>query len=279
MSAATPSDRICVGRFEAALPPELEVEGRSQRIYGVVVNAIPLPRDGFDAFWRQRLERLRAGGSFKRAVDLPGGARGVWLGNEEMGIQLNGAQQFGDYALTAVRTGDEGKEASVQKLVVGVMTAYQPDGRAGFCLERGVITSELGNSEITSLSLKHKTITDLNIKFFTETVKYPVDREELSDAHEFEQGLAGAKVERILSRRRSVAEIDGLEERLMISSAKDPTLVRFSWKCEGESISAQIPEIIIIGMAHKENQAQLAEAWDAFLTSLRKVPIAPGSAR
>ncbi len=274
-----PSNAICIGRFEAGRPPDLEVEGRSQSIYGVTVHATLLPQGGFDTFWQQRLERLRTQGTFKRTVELEGGTKGVWLSDEQTGVQLDGARQFGDYALTAVRTGDQGREANVQKLVVGVIAAYRLDSRAGFCVERGVITSELGNAETTSLLLKHKTLGDLSIKFLTQTVKYPVPEERLSDAREIEESLPGAKLERISSHRQRVADIDGLEERFAISPANGPPLVRFSWKCSGESFRADVPQIVIIGIAHKENQAQLAAAWDALLNSMRKVPPAPGSVR
>ena len=279
MTGTEPSNRICIGRFEAGLPADLEVEGRSQSIYGVSVRATPLPKGGFEAFWQQRLGAIRAGGKFQRTVDLDSGAKGAWLSDEYTGIQLEAARPFGDLAFTASRTGDEGREAVVQKLTGNVIAAYQRDGRAGFCVERGVITSEPGDAENASLLMKHKSVGDLSIKFLTQTVKDPLPEERLSDALEIEQSLPDSKVERIASSSRMVADIGGLEERFAVTPAKEPPLVRFSWKCSGESFRADLPQIFIIGIARKENQAQLAAAWDAFLNSVHKVPMASGSLR
>lgn len=279
MSAMEPRSPICIGRFEAGLPPDLEIEGRSQSIYGVSAHATPLPKDGFGPYWQQRLGGLKSGNGFQRIADLEGDAKGAWVTDGLTGVRLEAAKEFGDYAFSAGFTGDKGREAIIQKLISNVIASYQPNGHAGFCVEHGVITSELGNAETASLLMKHETLGDLSIKFLTQTVKSPVPDERLSDAREIEEAIPGSKLATIISRRRKVADIEGLEERFGLSPPNSPPLVRFSWKCSGESLRAQIPQIVIIGVAHKENQPQLAAAWDFFLDSVRKVPVAPGSAR
>lgn len=279
MTALEPAHRICVGRFDIALPPELQMAGRSQSIYGVDVNAPLLTHGGFDTFWQQRLDRLRAERGFRGEVALEDGARGVWMNDGEGGVRLDAARAFGDYVFTTSRSGDEGREAVIQKLSTNVIAAYRPDASAGFCVEHGVITSEPGDAESTSLLASHKRIGELNIRYLTQTVADPVPDERLSDIREMQQSLPGTKLQRIASLRRSVAGISGREERVAMSPPSEPPVVRFTWKCSGESFRADIPHIMIVGVAPKEHQSELAAVWDVLLDSIRKVPMAPGSVR
>lgn len=274
MTGSEAGNGICIGRFQAALPSGLEVQGRSQSIYRVSVSSTPLTNQKFEDFWRQRVDRMKAGGHFQRTVDLDSTTKGAWLTEGEDGVRLEAARSFEDHALVTSLSGDDDREAVIQKLTGNVMAAYQPGGYAGFCLERGVIVSEPGDAESTSLLLKHQSIADFSIKFLTQTVKYPLPEERLSDAGELEQSVAGASVQRIFSRHRSVAEINGLEEGFSVSIPNEHPVVRFSWKCSGESFRADVPQITIIGIARQENQAELRTAWDAFLSSLHKFPMA-----
>jgi hypothetical protein len=279
MAANEMSNGVCFGRFAAGVPPEWEAAGQSQSIYGVTVHSVPLLGLDFNSYWHQRVDRSRGNSAFQRVMQSDSATTGLWFGDGQTGVRLEAARQFGDQVLTTSLTGDRGRETIIQKLTNNVISAYQPEGHVGFCLERGVITSELGDAETASFMMKHSVLGDLNIKCLTQTVKNPLPEERLSDAREIEEAMSGAKLDRILSRKRRVAEIEGVEEWLTVAPQGAAPIVRFSWKCSGEPFSAQIPQIVIIGVAHKENQPQLTAAWNSFLDSLRKVPIAPGNNR
>jgi hypothetical protein len=97
MSTRDVDNSWCIGRFQFRLPTTLMLSGRSQSIYDVDVRTVPVPEQGPQAVWAERLARIRASmlllgtaSAELRTFDLLPGVPAVWyLGNKVLKQHLD----------------------------------------------------------------------------------------------------------------------------------------------------------------------------------------------
>ena len=280
------TNRICIGRFEFAIPAGLRIEGRSQSIYRVDVHTVDVPYGAVDARWVARVSAVRsmaappgAKDRIIRTYDLQPGTRAVWLyDNSEFTdvLRLEAWRPVSDHIFVASTSGDDERQSVIETLVQNVVNAYAPEAREGFCVEHGTVTSEPGHNESTASTFKHTTLPNFEMNFITQTVKDPAPSDELSDRRELDTvlGARGAQITSISSASRVAARLDGFEERFSVVPKTEPPFVRFSWKYPGQPLRGDTPQITVIAVAPKEQQVHLTLAWEQLLGSLKPVPMA-----
>jgi Tle cognate immunity protein 4 C-terminal domain len=285
MNGELNSQSICIGRFAFSIPEGSRITGRSQSIYRVDVTTVPVPAGGLDSLWHKRLVEIRGtapppdeNDRIIRTYALARATKAVMYydSTDSPGPRrLDGMRQTDNWAVIASRFGAQGQDRDMETLVLHVLDGYSPIGKEGFCVEHGVITSEPGNNEAAGARLDNPLLQDFEVVFRTQTVRDPKPIEELSDVDEFRRAFGGisASTQVLTSTTRNAAGLAGLEERIAVLPNGDPPFIRFSWKYSGEPLRSDHPQISIRAVCHSIHQAQMVEAWEAILGSLRQVPM------
>ena len=275
----------CAGRFRLVIPADFKISGRSQSIYRVDISTVPIPAGGFKAFWDARLARVRPPGSSRdtgqlnfTTLELLPGVPAVWYVGNPAAPQirnLEAAKLVGDFAALAARSGEAGKESSVELLVRTVLDAYVPATNSGFCVGNGSITSEPGLNEHALLSLEHKNTQNFEFRLETRTVSSP-DTQTYSDVEEEKELVhsGGGKLSVLRDDARTVAGLEGKEIAISVAPGAEAPFLRFTWHFAGVSDSSAKPAINIVGSAPVSHQAELQKTWDALLQSVQSVPLA-----
>jgi type VI secretion system (T6SS) Tli4-like immunity protein len=286
MTGESKENAQCIGRFYLTVPDVLIVAGRSQSIYRVDVDTVPIPSGGLQALWDATVVKFRplpapqdSDSSDRATFTLQPGVRAIWYIANPSSPQirtLKGIKPVANHAVIAARSGETGKEQNVETLVRNVLDAYQPVTTQGFCVGFGSINSEPGVNEQTLISFDHKKIHDFDIRFETRTVSKP-DTQTYSDVDEEKEltASAGGKLNVLRDHSRSVAGLEGKEIAISASAPGEPASLRFTWHFPGVPQSSSKPMINIVGSAPVSQQPELEKIWDALLKSIQTVPPSP----
>jgi len=278
----------CIGRFQFSVDPSVVVTGRNQRIYRVEVSTIPLKDTDADAIWRERLGAIRATARraaakdpVVRTFDLDPGVTAVWFhanSTDESFVTLEVMKPYRDHVLHLVREITSGAEAVTEKMYRRVIAGYVPHGRRGFCVGLGALVSEVSKNEQTLIAFMNPALADLEVSFASNTVDQPDDADAIHDIEEERKILMESDTAVVISRneRRTVAQLPGVEARIQLTPRGEKPLVRFTWRFAGVGGSPSAPQLVLIGTALLEHQAQLNAVWEKLLGSLQAVPLPPG---
>jgi|SRR5580704_470270 hypothetical protein len=279
---------ICVGRFRFSIPGTVVVNGRSQSIYRVDVNAVSMPRGGIRELWGREVARLEALGptmetktAIVRELELESGVRAIWYADNPVSPQLHelvAMKPAGNYAIRAARGGEASKHEVVETLVRNVINAYTETGTRGFCVEEGAITSEPGLNEKALVSFAHRKLADFDIEFATITVSEPVPGLSEEDEKETVESEGGSYTE-LRNQKRVAAGLEGKEMMTAVSLPREKPHVRFTWHFAGSPDSSGQPSVDFSATAPKEHRAELEKIWEMMLQSLRPVPAATAPER
>ena len=253
-----------IGRFRVGVPESVTAVSRSQRIYGVRVEAAKL------GAWAARMVELS-----EKVVSRPtmaNGVEAVWY-REASDLILEARQVRGEAAVTVVRDAPEGKEAVAERLSGDVLAAYGEGTAAGFCIGPGAI--RMGPSLSESVQIVWKGIAGtVRLEFSTQTVTAP-DTKTFMDVEE-ERGfaqLAGGTLAVLRERDRTVAGLVGREIWIAIALPEKAPQVRFTWHFAGVARDGTKPKIDIVGKSGVGDQAALEAVWEAMLPSIEMVPV------
>ena len=253
-----------LGRFRIGVPAQMTAASRSQRIYGVRVEALP------PGAWTTRMMEL--GDKVLSRPTMASGVEAVWY-REASDLILEARQVRGPAAVTVVRDAPEGKEAVAERLSGDVLAAYVEGTAAGFCIGPGAI--RMGPSLSESVEMVWKgTTTSVRVEFSTQTVSAP-DTKSFMDVVE-ERGFAGLAAGRLTvlgKRARTVAGMAGREIRISIALPDQEPQLRFTWHFAGVGRDGTKPKIDIVGTSVAGDQAALEAAWEAMLPSIETVPV------
>jgi type VI secretion system (T6SS) Tli4-like immunity protein len=286
MTGETKENVQCIGRFRMTVPDAMIVAGRSQSIYRVDVDTVPMPTEGLQALWSATIAKFRplpppsdSESSDRPTFTLQPGVRAIWYIANPSSPEirtLKGIKPVANHAVIAARSGETGRESDIEMLVKGVLDAYQPVTTQGFCVGFGSINSEPGLNEQTLISFDHKKMRDFDIRFETRTVSKP-DTQTYSDVDEEKQLMAsaGGKLNVLRDHSRSVAGLEGKEIAISSSAPGEPPSLRFTWHFPGVPQSSSKPMINIVASAPVSQQADLEKIWDAMLKSIQTVPPSP----
>jgi hypothetical protein len=289
----------CIGRFQFQVGLPLVLAGRRQSIYQIAVSTLPLSPDAPAAeVWRQRLASIRKGvqpavaaapvarsgvDPVIRTFDLDPGVWAVlYYGDlrDKSNVTLEIMKPFEGHALRLVREmtaarADAG--AATGPLYRAVVAGYVPDSRRGFCIEHGALESEVSEYEETEIGFVHPQLAGLGLSFGSDSVYAPDPRDPIDFVEEERKLLmasGGLEVVILLNERRTVAQLQGVEQRIRLAAGTGKPLVRFTWRFPGTSRKASEPEIMLKGTASAEDQAELEAVWEPFLRSIQQVPLA-----
>ncbi|WNG56716.1 hypothetical protein F0U59_19615 [Archangium gephyra] len=274
----------CAGRFGFMLPEELTLAGRSQSIYRVGVDTQTLV-EGKTAqeFWKEKLRELEArtegsGAPKERNVRamIPG-ASAAWYGANPMfpndRTLLVMKPQRGHVVLLQVEA-EAGNEAIAEQLVAETVAAYIPEARYGFCVGEGAITSEVSINEQALANFVSARHPGLEVSISTQTVSQPRSDHPLSDVEGDRQSFAtrGDRLEVLRDGERTVAGKNGREGRVSLTSAREGTMLRYTWFHPGGQARGDEPEILLKASAFDKHKAELEATWELLLTSMKQLP-------
>jgi hypothetical protein len=290
MTGETKESVECIGRFYLAVPDVLLVAGRSQSIYRVDVDTVPIPSGGLQALWAATVAKFRPlppsadlDSSDRPTFTLQPGVRAIWYIANPSSPEirtLKGIKPVANHAVIAARSGETGRESDIEMLVKGVLDAYQPVTTQGFCVGFGSINSDPGVNEQTLISFDRKKIKDFEIRFETRTVSKP-DTQTYSDVDEEKELMAsaGGKLHVLRDHSRPVAGLEGKEIAISASAPGEPASLRFTWHFAGVPQNSSKPMINIVASAPVSQQAELEKIWDTLLNSIQTVPPSPQRSR
>jgi hypothetical protein len=278
----------CIGRFQLTVPETLRVTGRSQSIYSVDIRTMPLPPDGVQALWQDRLSHLQSlspppgeKSAIIRRFELQPGIPGIWYFGTSYATDvrnLEAIRPLADHAVLVTLDGEAGRETVVETLVRNVLNAYVPSQSQGFCVGNGSITSEPGTNEHAGIGFEHKILHGVEISFDTQTVKVP-DTRTFSNLYEEKEivNANGGKLAVLLDHQRSVAGLEGKEMRISVTSPNETPSVRFTWHFTGVPADSSKPMINIKAVAPSAEQKSLETIWEGVLQSVRPTPRSAGA--
>jgi len=244
---------------------------------------MPLPSDGVEALWQERLSHLQsltpppgAKNAIIRRFDLQTGISAVWYFGTSYATDLRNLEAirpFADHAVLVKLDGEAGRETIVETLVRNVLNAYVPVEAQGFCVGNGSITSEPGINEHAGIGFEHKKLHGMEISFDTQTVKEP-DTRTFSNLDEEKEvvNANGGKLAVLLDHQRSVAGLEGKEIRISVTSPNETPTVRFTWHFAGIPADSSRPMINIKAVASTAEQKSLETIWEGVLQSVRPTP-------
>jgi len=281
MNQTTNGGLCCIGRFHFAAA-DFKVTRRSQTIYRVDVNTMPLSAGGFGVAWQARLAEIRAlasatlGDPIIRSFELQPGIFGAWYIGDPDSPQLRSLQVLkpaDNHFIQADVTADAGNEAMAEGLVREILNAYRPTTEHGFCVGFGSIVLQPAQIERATLKLAHRTLAGVLLRFDTETVKTPDTRtfSNLTEAELVVQG-SGGQLSVLRNQQTTAAGLLGRELRIAVTVPGEEPFVRFTWHFPGEPLNAVKPQIDIVGSAYTTQQAALEALWEDMLGSLRPIP-------
>ncbi|GEM_PF-4126496 len=253
-----------IGRFRVGVPEAVKAASRSQRIYGVRVEAAQL------GAWALRMAEL--GEKVVSRPTMASGVEAVWY-RQASDLILEARQVRGETAVTIVRDAPEGKEAVAERLSGDVLAAYVEGTAAGFCIGPGAI--RMGPSLSESVRMVWKGIgNSVRVEFSTQTVTSP-DTKTFMDVDEERgfAGLAGGSFAVLRERNRTVAGMAGREIWITIGLPGKEPQVRFTWHFAGVGREGTKPKIDIVGKSGTSDRAALEAAWEAMLPSIETVPV------
>lgn len=253
-----------IGRFRVGVPEAVKAASRSQRIYGVRVEAAQL------GAWALRMAEL--GEKVVSRPTMASGVEAVWY-RQASDLILEARQVRGETAVTIVRDAPEGKEAVAERLSGDVLAAYVEGTAAGFCIGPGAI--RMGPSLSESVEMVWKgTTTSVRLEFSTQTVSAP-DTKSFTDVVEERAfaALAAGHLTVLGKRARTVAGMAGREIRISIALPGQEPQMRFTWHFAGVGRDGTKPQIDIVGTSGAGDQAALEAAWEAMLPSIETVPV------
>ena len=261
--------------------------GRSQRIYRVDVSTIPLRDTDAATVWQARLASIRAAHAspgardpIVRTFDLDAAVPAVWFhadSSDASFVTLEVMKPYGDHLLHLEREISSGAEEVTEKMYRRVIAGYVPHGRQGFCVGLGALMSEVSKNEQTQIAFTDPAVPDFTLSFASNTVDQPEEGDPLQDIEEEQRILAesGAVVTVTRNERRTVAQLAGVEARIQMKPRDGEPFVRFTWRFAGVGGNPSAPQLMLVGSAPVEHQAQLNTVWERMLRSLQPVPLPP----
>jgi len=287
MNTSSNGNLHCAGRFSFLAPEEMRETGRGHSIYRTNVSTALVAPGGAQAYWNQRLAKIRAiepptEGDLPRTFELQPGVSAVWyVENRSFPdiLTLESMEPLGDYVLVVDREADKGKESLAETLVKEIVGSYAPSTDRGFCVGQGAITLEPSRNEEASVSFAHATANGIEVRFETQTVHAP-DTTTYSNVEEEKDfaSSAGGSLTVLREEPRSAAGLPGKEIRISAAFPDEEPMVRFTWHYPGVGRSGEQPAIDLVGSAPADRQALLEKIWETLLNSLRAVPLAPAQA-
>jgi len=140
-----------VGRLDFSLPEQFKLKGRSQSIYHVQVETIPLQGRSAQELWEQRVNQVRtkhlsAGyglDTFRVTEISPGFSAVFYRANKSMpiAITVEAFKTVPRNILTMKYTGKAGKENGMLRLISLTGDDYRPDIANGFNIGAGSLVS------------------------------------------------------------------------------------------------------------------------------------------
>jgi hypothetical protein len=241
----------CTGRFDFALPGQLQPGGREQSIYLIKV-------------WT----RVRAAafdvppGSLVREFDLSGVGPAVWLRPSAMypkDRKLLAMKSEQGQALFLEADATEGREQTAERVVARVAAGFAPASAQGFCVEHGAFVLAPSKNERALATFAGGGV---EIVVQTETVDAPDDGQSTAGEH---RGI------RVLAKEpQTVAGLRGIGEKVQITEGEAKPLLVYSWIYPGEAASGLRPRIHMKASAPQDQRALLDSAWASLLGSLQQ---------
>ncbi len=280
---------LCIGRFALDVPAALDVDARSQSIYGVDMRTAAMYGAAFDGIWGEALRRIHAlpapAGSqhaLVRTLDLLPGVPGAWYFDdpgEPRWVALTAMKPVEDQLLLVLAHAEVTQQKHVEQVAKIAINAYVPGTEHGFCVGAGAITSVPGEAEQTSLTLSSRSAPGLLFKLETQSVQAPgsqtsADLDE--EASAASQSGGHLMVER--NAERTVAGLQGREIRISLFTPADGASVRFTWFFPGQPARCDRPMVNLVATAPRDRQAELAELWEQAVPTIRQVLLSPNYA-
>ncbi|BET59545.1 T6SS immunity protein Tli4 family protein [Geobacter sp. 60473] len=282
-----------IGRFAIDVPAEMKLVHQWQRLRYAEIEEFAWPgsvprAQARDEAWKRRLAeigKLTPPKGKERVIietrDFPGvgaWARGVFYYGDYMIAKEIHFDVLFDAGMSGVWMKIHGisKEA-MEKNLVNISRSYQPR-RFGdlklppgnwFYTERGAINLPYLEQETAAARFEgHPLGLEIDIET-TETHKVEeaglIKKTMAAMATGFATGL---NIDKIRSRKKTVAGLDGEEEVLRMNDG-NKTVLNFAWEYRGRKDSGEYPEIRITMDSADGKLEQKLQVWDAVLNSLK----------
>lgn len=279
MPANNAMTKVYVGRFQFSVPETMQRDGSGYySMYRTYMRVQPIPSGGFQNMVDQKIKDLRAKGYPVKATPMTepiAGMRSIWSQENPVFpniMTLEAMAELKGQVFVAGREADAGKEPIAEKLVGDLFHSYEPGAISGFSLGEGAILLEPSGNEQTRLVFKHRTHSDIELRFQTRTVSEP-DTKSYADLVEERQ--IAHKVKRLRKGSRVAAGLKGRELWLSAHFPSEQSGLRFSWVYSGVAYNAAQPCITLVASAELKHRAELEAVWKAVLGSLDSIPLAP----
>jgi len=267
-----------LGRLDFSLPKKFKLIGRSQSIYLLQVETIPLQGKSEKEIWDKRVKYLQAKhiangyslDTFKITEISPGFSAVFYKDNPSMpfSITVEAYKPVPGNIFRMEFTGETGKEDVMLRGIALTADDYRPNIANGFSIGAGSLISPPSKREHASAGFKDGE-NSMRLDVELNTAGSRLSKGPLENIDEEIQGLGaeGIKLKVLERRSRKAAGFNG-EQALVELKDSEESSFRYTWFCPGETADSFKPEIRIQFRGSTENLEQATAEWNSIIDSL-----------